>query len=245
MKWRIFLSSSVFASAVLLIHAGTPKQGWSSYCVHDDSRPKPEKVKAAAAVLAAPPADAKVLFDGKDASNFTSPWKVVDGAMVADKADTFSKQSFGSCQLHIEWRVPADRRVIGQIGGNSGVFLMGLYEVQVQESHTNVTYADGQAAAIYGQTPPLVNASLPKGEWQSYDIIFQAPKYGEKGIEKPAYVTVIHNGVVVHSNQEIYGPTVYQRLPSYPATHPEKAPLRLQFHGDPIEYRNIWVRDLP
>ena len=164
--------------------------------------------------------------------------------LIASPGNTSSKQSFGSMQLHMEWKIPAGREVQGQKGGNSGIFLMGIYEIQIQESHTNVTYADGQAAALYGQTPPMVNASAPQGEWQSYDIIFEAPVYGEKGMERPAYVTVIHNGVMVHHRQKFYGPTKHKKATSYPAKHPEKAPMRIQWHKDPIEFRNIWVREL-
>lgn len=242
------------AGAVLALEPGkkpdTPKQPWSDYVVHDGTRPNPEKVKTAGVVVVTPPSDAIVLFDGKSSDAFTSNWKVEDGVLIASKgsakgrSDALSKQEFGSCQLHIEWRIPAGRKVKNQLGGNSGIFFMDRYEVQVQESHTNVTYADGQAGAIYGQTPPLVNASTAQGEWQSYDIIFEAPKYGEKGMEEPAYVTVIHNGVIVQNRTKIHGPTVYKRIATYPETHPEKAPLKLQFHGDPVEYRNIWVREI-
>ena len=120
---------------------------------------------------------------------------------------------------------------------------MGKYEIQVMESHTNVTYADGQAAAIYGQTPPMFNASAPQGEWQSYDVIFEAPEYNEEGMVKPAYVTVIHNGVVVHARQKFHGPTVFRKVAAYPKKHAKKAPLRLQWHSDPIEFRNIWIKE--
>ena len=220
----------------------TPKQPWSEYKVHDMDRPHPKKVKSNGAVTTPPPAGATVLFDGKNIDAFTKAWKVENGVLIASPGDTRTKESFGDCVLHIEWRVPAGRKVKGQSGGNSGIFLMDRYEVQVQESHTNVTYADGQAAAIYGQTPPSVNPSVPQGEWQSYDIVFKAPVYGEKGLEKPAYVTVIHNGVKVHDKQEIYGTTTHKKVAKYPKTHPEKAPIRIQWHNDPIEFRNIWVK---
>ncbi|MGJ8674156.1 3-keto-disaccharide hydrolase [Rubritalea sp.] len=222
----------------------TPKQPWSEYRVHDVSRPHPEKVTGGACVTTPAPSDAVVLFDGSGTDALTVDWPIQDGSLVANGKDTRSKEEFASCQVHLEWRIPAGRKVKDQVGGNSGVFLMDRYEVQVQESHTNVTYADGQAAALYGQTPPLLNASLPQGEWQSYDIIFTAPVYGDKGMEEPARVTVIHNGVVVQDNTEIYGGTVFRRIAKYSAKHPEKAPLRLQWHKDPIEYRNIWVRPL-
>ena len=121
---------------------------------------------------------------------------------------------------------------------------MGKYEIQIMESHTNVTYADGQAAAMYGQYPPLVNASRPHGEWQSYDITFTAPEYKDGKVVKPATITVFHNGILVHNAQPYKGPTTHKRVASYPETHPEKGPLALQWHGDPIEYRNIWIREL-
>jgi len=219
----------------------TQKQPWSEYTVHQMDRPHPVKVQSAGALCIKPPKDALVLFDGTNTDAFTVAWTVKDGLMIASPRSTRTKKSFGSCTLHVEWRVPADRKVDGQNGGNSGIFLMDCYEIQIQESHTNVTYADGQAAAIYGQTPPSVNASVPQGEWQSYDIIFEAPVYGEAGLEKPAYVTVLHNGVKVHDRQEIYGPTKHKVVTSYPAKHPEKAPIRFQWHQDPIEFRNIWV----
>lgn len=220
-----------------------PKQPWSDYTVHQEDRPHPQKVQSEGAVCTKPPEGAVILFDGNNVDAFTRAWRVLDGVLIASPGDTHSKQAFGSCTLHVEWRIPAGRKVSGQQGGNSGIFLMDRYEVQIQESHTNVTYADGQAAAIYGQTPPRVNASVPQGQWQSYDIVFEAPVYGEGGVEKPAYISVIHNGVKVHDRQEVYGPTVYRKIASYPKDHPHKAPIRFQWHGDPIEFRNVWVRE--
>jgi len=222
----------------------TPKQPWSDYKVHDASRPHPLKVPNHGAITSKAPAGATVLFDGKNTNAFTKEWKLRDGVMIASPGNNETKESFGSCYLHVEWRIPAGRKVRGQGGGNSGIFLMKKYEVQVMESHTNVTYADGQAAALYGQTPPMVNASAPQGEWQSYDIIFEAPVYGDKGVKTPAYITVIHNGVIVHARQKYYGPTVFRKVASYPKTHLEKAPVSFQWHGDPIEFRNIWIKDL-
>ncbi|MGB0993618.1 MAG: 3-keto-disaccharide hydrolase [Akkermansiaceae bacterium] len=222
----------------------TAKQPWSDYTVHDMSRPHPKKVKSGGAVVVKAPADAIVLFGGEKTDAFTKNWKVKDGVMIASPGDIQTKQKFASCQFHVEWRIPAGRKVNGQSGGNSGVFFMDKYEVQVQESHTNVTYADGQAAAIYGQTPPMVNPSVPQGEWQSYDVIFEAPVYGDDGVKTPGYMTVIHNGVIVHHRQKLYGPTTHKRVTKYPKTHPEKAPLRIQWHGDPIEFRNIWIREM-
>jgi len=226
-------------------YVDTEQQPWSEYKVHDMERPHPPKVNAPGCVSVPAPAGATVLFDGSDTSAFKGGWDIVDGAMVANKTGGVStKESFGSCHLHLEWRVPAGRKVNGQKGGNSGVFMMGRYEVQIQESYANVTYADGQAAAIYGQSPPQVNASLPQGEWNSYDIIFEAPKYGKNGVEREAYMTIVHNGVVVHSHQIVYGPTSHKKAAKYPLTHSEKAPFSLQWHSDPIEFRNIWIQSI-
>jgi hypothetical protein len=207
------------------------------------TRPVPPVVETKGAVSVAPPSDAKVLFDGKDLSAWRDPkWKVDNGILIAAAGDLTSIEEFGDCQLHVEWRVPAGRKVDGQGGGNSGIFLMNRYEVQVLQSNNNRTYADGQAGAVYGQSPPLVNATAPQGEWQSYDIIFEAPVYEGKVVKKPARVTVIHNGVLLHHAKEFLGPTQHMKLATYPESHPAKAPLHLQFHGDPIEYRNIWIR---
>ena len=220
-------------------------QPWSGYAVHDGQRPHPTKVEAKSITTTPAPADADIIFDGTNIDAFTKKWAVKDGSLIATKTGKNStKKSYGSCQLHLEWKIPAGREISGQKGGNSGVFLMGKYEVQIQESHTNVTYADGQAAALYGQYPPLVNASRPQGEWQSYDITFTAPEYKDGSVIKPATITVIHNGIVVHNAQELKGPTTNKKLAAYPTDHPEKAPLTLQFHGDPIEFRNIWIREL-
>jgi hypothetical protein len=216
------------------------------YSVHDTTRPQPRKVETEGAVSVPAPSDAKVLFDGSDTNAWEGTWKIKNGILVASPGmGSFkTKDSFRDCQLHIEWRIPADREVNGQQGGNSGVFFMGKYETQVMESYSNETYPDGQAASIYGQYPPLANASVPQGEWQSYDLIFKAPVYEGEEVVTPAQITVIHNGVVVQAAKDYLGPTVHQTLPSYPANHPESAPLELQWHGDPIEYRNIWIRPL-
>jgi hypothetical protein len=232
--------------AVLTLPLGAQNiQPWSGYAVHDEARPHPPKVVVTSITTTAPPADADIIFDGKNTDALTKAWPIVEGALIADKmGDNQTKKSYGSCQLHLEWRIPAGREVKGQIGGNSGVFFMDSYELQIQESHTNVTYADGQAGALYGQYPPLVNPSLPQGEWQSYDITFTAPEYKDGKLMKPAVFTVMHNGVFIHNAQESRGPTRHMLVTEYPDSHPEKAPLRLQFHGDPIEFRNIWIRDI-
>lgn len=227
----------------------TPQLPGVPYHVHDGKRPQPPVVTTSGAVVVKPPSDAKVLFDGTSLDAWTTnggkpAFLLKDGVMVANGKDIQTKESFGAIQLHFEWRLPAGRPVDGQKGGNSGVFLMGLYEVQVLQSHNNPTYADGGAGALYGQLPPLVNATSPQGEWQSYDIAFEPPVYDGEKITQAAKVTVIHNGVVVQHGERYLGPTGWRKLASYPAKHPATGPISLQFHGDPMEFRNFWVRPL-
>lgn len=228
---------------------GTPQLPGVPYRVHDGSRPQPRKVDPAGPVLMAPPSDAKMLFDGTSLDGWTTDggppaFQLKDGVMVANGKDIQTKDKFGAVQLHLEWRLPAGRPVEGQKGGNSGVFFMGLYEVQILQNHGNPTYADGSAGAMYGQYPPLANATTPQGEWQSYDIAFEPPVYEGRKVVRPAKVTVMHNGVIVQHGMPYLGPTVWRRLASYPENHPETGPISLQFHGDPMEFRNIWIRPL-
>ena len=173
-------------------------------------------------------------------------WRIVDGAMevVAGTGGIQTRESFGDVQLHVEWMSPAPPRGTDQDRGNSGVFFMGMYEVQVLDSWENVTYADGQAAALYGQYPPLVNASRKPGEWQSYDIVFRRPRFDGSGkVTSPARVTVLHNGVLVQDNVELTGPTGHYARPPYSA-HADRLPISLQDHGHPVRFRNFWVRTL-
>lgn len=232
-----------------------PGQQWK---IHDAARPHPRKVAPGRPLMSAPaPADAEILFDGKSLAKWEmksragemapANWKVENGYVevvspVGMRWNMITKEKYGDCQLHVEWMVPAEVNGRGQAGGNSGVELMSRYEVQVLESNENVTYADGQAAAIYGQHPPLVNASPKKGEWNLYDIFFEAPKFEGDKLVRPAYVTVVHNGVLVHHHREILGPAAHRRARGYEA-HGE-APLSLQDHGHPVRYRNIWIRRL-
>ncbi len=192
-----------------------------------------------------PPSDAIVLFDGKDLAKWdgAQKWKIKDGYAICG-GELYTKQAFGDCQLHVEWCVPADDKGRGQNAGNSGIFMMGYYEIQVLESHDNDTYYDGQAAAIYKQHPPLVNACRKRGEWQTYDIIWRAPRFDAAGkLLKPAYVTLLQNGVLVQDHFELLGRSNYRKPPYYEA-HPAKLPLRIQFHGHPVHYRNIWIREI-
>ncbi len=209
--------------------------------------------------IAAPPSDAVVLFDGSEESftkNWTdtkgnpSQWKVVDGALESVKKAGYiqSKQAFGSCQLHIEWAAPAMVAGEGQGRGNSGVFLMGQYEVQVLDSYENQTYADGQAGALYGRSKPLVNACRKPGEWQAYDIIFQRPIFDKDGkVLRRAMFTVLHNGVVIQDHQVLSGGTGWMgpHAASEYKAHADKLPINLQDHGNPVRYRNVWIRELP
>lgn len=200
----------------------------------------------------APPSDAIVLFDGNNLNNWvdssgnTPQWDVKDGVITVKPGtgDIRTKQGFGDVQLHIEWRTPDVIKGEGQGRGNSGVFLMDRYEVQVLDSYENPTYPNGQAASIYKQHIPMVNACRPPGEWQTYDIIFMAPRFNEEGrATHPARITVIHNGVLVQNNVELWGDTRFIGLPRY-IEHSMNEPLRLQDHGDLVSFRNIWIREL-
>ncbi len=197
-----------------------------------------------------PPSDAVILFNGTSLDQFQKldggavDWNVNDNVLTVGKGSIQTVKQFGDIQLHIEWRTPPEAAHLeGQKSGNSGIYLMGKYEVQVLNSYENETYFDGQAGAIYGQHPPLVNASKKPGEWQVYDIIFRAPMYKENGgILKPAEVTVLHNGILIQDHSVILGPTQ-----AYNKDLPEKAekgPMMLQDHSNPVSYRNIWIREL-
>lgn len=199
-----------------------------------------------AAEPAGPPSDATILFDGTslDAWNGVETWKIVDGAMVVGRNYATTKQEFGDCQLHLEWSAPKPPSGTSQQRGNSGVFFMGKYEVQVLDSYENQTYFDGQAGAVYKQTPPMVNAMRPPGEWNTYDILWTCPRFKESGeLESPATVTALHNGVLILNHFELLGNTPFDQPPRYDA-HPPRGPIALQDHGNPVRYRNIWVREL-
>ena len=229
----------------------TPRIPGSKWRVHDGDRPQPILVTPGTASTqeraGTAPSDAIVLFAGEDLGSWTgrgdrAGWKVKNGYMeVNGTGDIRSRQEFGDCQLHIEWATPEPPSGTSQGSGNSGVFLMGRYEIQVLNSHDNETYPDGHAAAVYGQSPPLVNASRKPGAWPTFDIIFTAPRFRDGELLQPARVTVIHNGVLVHHAKEILGPTAHRRAPAY-EPHGPSGPLVLQDHGNPMRFRNIWVR---
>jgi hypothetical protein len=191
-----------------------------------------------------PPSDAIILFDGKDLSKWVNgdKWKVEDGVAIVGGGDITSKQSFGDCQLHVEWSAPVPAKGKSQQRGNSGVFLMDRYELQVLDSYENETYFDGQASAIYKQTPPMVNVMRPPGEWNTYDIVFTAPRFNDDGtLKKAAYITVLHNGVLTLNHFKIKGHTPFNEPPKYEKHG--KLPIHLQDHGNPVRFRNIWVRE--
>ncbi len=234
----------------------TPMLPGGQWRVHDGDRPQPRVVEPGTCStreeLGRPPSDAIVLFDGEDTSQWVGrdggpiQWKVRDGAIetVFRTGNIQTKEQFGDCQLHIEWATPAKVEGDSQGRGNSGVFLMGKYEIQVLDSYDNRTYADGHAGAVYGQYPPLVNASRKPGEWQTYDIFFVAPRFEAGSLVSPAYITVVHNGVLVHHHQAAMGPTGHRIAASYDVPHGPQGPLMLQDHRNPVRFRNIWIRPL-
>lgn len=230
-----------------------PKLPGSQWRVHDEKRPLPPIVAPGdAGASAKPPADAIVLFDGTNLSAWqtvkdgsAARWKVADGYMevTAGAGDIRTRQEFGDSQLHVEFATPAPPINSSQGRGNSGVFLYGLYEVQVLDSFDNLTYADGQASAIFGQTPPLVNASRPPGEWQSFDIFYTGPRFKDGAVVTPGYVTVLHNGVVTQNHTELLGASRFHALPAQ-IVHGPAGPIQLQDHEYPVRFRNIWIRPL-
>ncbi|MFB6136047.1 MAG: DUF1080 domain-containing protein [Halobacteriaceae archaeon] len=232
-------------------YTDTPRIPGSEYRVHDAERPHPRVVDPRGFVEKEPPGDATVLFDGTDLSAWEGAdggepeWQVEDGAMVVEpgSGDVRTREAFGDCQLHVEWAAPEEAEGDSQGRGNSGVFLMDRYEIQVLDCYENPTYADGHAAAVYGQHPPLVNACRPPGEWQSYDVAWTAPRFDGDELVSPARVTVLHNGVVVQDGAELVGPTGHRDVSDY-EPHPPEAPLRLQDHGDRVRFRNVWYRSL-
>jgi hypothetical protein len=240
-----------FLVGLLAAVAGVSAQ--EQWKIHDVNRPLPPIVNPGPAGPPFPaPADAVILFDGTDLSQWVGPkgkaagWKVEGGYMeVVPKSGSLrTVKGFGDCQLHVEWMAPLPVSGESQERGNSGVYLMGLYEIQILDCYDNVTYADGMTASIYGQYPPAVNACRPPGEWQSYDIVFHRPRFDSGGrLQAPARLTVFHNGILVHECAAPTGPTGHKVRPPY-NKHADSLPLMLQDHSSPVRFRNIWLREL-
>lgn len=252
MKFFKRYTSVLFIALLLSVNVSCAQQGEMEPEDTEVWEPVPEKVNPNGFLDKSPPEDAVVLFDGSDLSNWQSTdstaaeWNIEGNHMVVEpgSGSIQTKQGFGSVQLHIEWRIPENIEGEGQGRGNSGLFLQSNYEIQVLDSYDNKTYSNGMAGSIYKQHIPQVNASRAPGEWQSYDIIYHAPTFGDDGsVQSPARMTVFWNGVMIHSDVELEGPTVYIGQPEYEA-HPDKLPIMLQDHGNPISFRNIWVREL-
>ncbi len=252
---RYSIAQLSFASAILMIGAGwiAVQDGAFKFPIHDMTRPQPAVVTTGVACAAMPPSDAIVLFGGTDLSAWTvagkdapAGWSVKEGVatVVPGSGDIATRESFGDCQFHIEWMVPTELKCASQHGCNSGVFFHSRYEVQILNSVGNTTYPDGMAGSLYGQYPPLVNACRPQGEWNVYDVIFRGPRFdASAGLMKTATVTLLFNGVLVHDDVELLGATAHRARASYSA-HPEQGKIKLQDHGDPLKFRNIWIRPL-
>jgi len=262
MKRAIMICMTMAAGSLLAGVYGDVPDAKHAWAVHDRNRPNPVKISAEPGLA---PSDATVLFDGTEESfrkNWThkktdrkADWKVVNGAMESVKGAGYieTRDSFGDCQLHVEWASPVKVEGVGQGRGNSGVFLMGNYEIQVLDSfetdpskdpNPNPNYADGQASAVYAENPPLVNASRKPGAWQTYDIIFHQPVWNGDKLVHPGSVTVLHNGVLTQDHWEMEGLTTHcKRRPLAP--HATRLPLAFQDHGNPVRFRNIWIREIP
>lgn len=251
---KLFGAALLGAACVLglqedkLGYQDTPILAGTQWHVHDGLRPQPAVVDPGPSDVS-PPSDATVLFDGTSLDAFEGgPWALEDGVMTVNGSGSITtKESFGACQLHLEWRAPAyeDEGPTGQGRGNSGVFFFGRYEVQILDCFGNQTYPDGMTGSLYGQEPPMVNACRPAGDWQTYDIMFQGPRFdGDGGLVSPAVVTVLHNGVTVQHARPLLGPTRHKKVADYSTPHDETGPIKLQDHGNPVSFRNIWIRPL-
>ena len=244
--WLLLLATAAGAAA-FQGYTDTPFIPGTTWRVHDATRPQPKAIDPGDDTKA--PSDAIVLFNGTNtdeflAGNGPAKWPIEEGAMVVKGGGSHrSKRSFGDIQLHLEFATPNPPRGSDQGRGNSGVYFMGMYEVQILDSYENKTYADGGLGSMYGQYPPLVNAARKPGEWQSYDIIFHAPTFKDGAVEKKARVTVLLNGILVQDNMEYNGPSAHRSVVPY-REHAAKLPFSLQDHGKPVKFRNIWVREL-
>jgi hypothetical protein len=262
MRRALFVCAGLLAATVWAAeeeaptgYSDTPLLPGTKWHVHDGNRPHPQPVTpgtfSSDQQVGKPPSDAIILFDGKTLDAWQAEkggaarWKVQDGYMevAPGTGDIVTKQKFSDYQLHVEFREPTPAHGHSQERGNSGVFLAGLYEVQVLDGYDNVTYADGQVSALYGQSPPLVNAAEPPGHWQSYDIVFKTPRFADGKLSKPGFVTVFLNGVLTQDHTELLGPTVHHALPKWVAHDPDM-PVKLQDHEMLVRFRNIWIRPL-
>jgi hypothetical protein len=228
----------------------TPLQPNGKWRIHDGTRPQPPVVAPPEITSAGAPSDAMVLLDARtgttrwEHTNGTPvSWSFADGVLASGKGMIRTKERFSNFQLHVEWATPDPPKGESQDRGNSGVFLVGRFEIQVLDSFNNRTYPDGQAAAVYGQFPPLVNPSRKPGAWQTYDIAFTAPTFNGSNLATPATLTVFHNGVLVHNAVQLWGRTAHKRIDPYQPSDVE-GPIALQDHGNPVRFRNIWIRPL-
>lgn len=255
--FTLALAGVALGGAALAI--GDVRERYMQWEVHQKDRPQPPAVDpgypGTQERAGKAPSDAVVLFDGESTDALQKAgggevgWRITDeGALstVRGKGSLQTKQAFGDIQMHVEWKTPESQaNRSGQGRGNSGIFLMGRYEIQVLDNKGNKTYPDGMAGSVYGQFPPMVNPGRGIDQWQSYDIIFRRPHFNDDGsLKQPATVTVLHNGVLVQDHTEILGPTRHKQRTEYSA-HPEKLPITFQNHGEEAHYRNIWVRELP
>jgi hypothetical protein len=262
MRWRdsrTFAAALIAAAGAAFVLASDDDRSQPAparWRQHDIRRPRPQVVEPADSGIAArPPKDAILLFDGTNLDAWKpregggpARWKIVDGTMqtVPGAGAIETRAHFGDIQLHVEWAVPNPPHGVGQDRGNSGIFLMGEFELQVLDSYRADTYADGQAGAIYGQYPPLFNASRPPGQWQTYDVAFRRPRFDASGrLIEPARVTLFHNGILVQNNEEPFGPTAWLQGPPYDPRLARGGPIQLQDHDHPVRYRNVWLRKLP
>jgi hypothetical protein len=225
----------------------TPMIPGTSFKVHQKDRPQPPRVIPPPPVSqetgTKAPSDATVLFDGTNLDRFReNKWAVREGLLIAGRGKLVTKEAYGDVQIHVEWRTPEPKGPVSSMG-NSGLFLMGLYELQIYDSFSSKIYADGSAGAVYGQTPPLVNVCRRPGEWQTFDVIFKAPIFAGGELTHPARITVLHNGVVIQNNTTITGPVAHRNVRNY-KPHAAKLPLMLQGHGSPVAFRNIWIREM-
>jgi len=249
------LALSQFGSAdqpQIIAPEGSDHIEGSPFNKHDPTRPQPEKILNTTHLPLPPPSDAIIIFDGKNLDAFQKRGNTPHLSTISSDNNFLTlgpgglttNESFGDCQLHAEWRVPEKAEIKGQKGSNSGIVMMGVFEIQILESYNNLTYADGLAGALYGERPPLVNASSEKGQWQSFDLVFKAPIYQDNNLIQKATLTLFHNGILCHHNQSFENLSSYRKHIPYPKYDLKKGPIHLKWDGDPVQFRNIWIRPI-